>query len=242
MKLSNEAKVGIMVTAAFVLLAILTFKTGNFKIYNKGYAIKVDFQNVDGVSTNSPVMFNGFEVGRVKGVAIKDEVDGVKMELTVWLNEGVKVHQDARAYVKNMGFLGEKYVGLTSGDAKKSYLQAGDLIVGNEPADLDKVLAQAQEITAIINQKLKNNDQAIDRIFVNLDKTMANATSITDNVNERLAVNKTNIDEIVTNLKSTSVNLDLMTYDIMMNPWKLIFRTKEQKLEDLEFVNKHEKK
>lgn len=249
MKLSNEAKIGMMVTVAVILLVILTVKTGNFHLSNKGYAVRVHFQNIDGVSTNSPVMFNGFEVGRVKDILIKDEPDGVKMELVVWLNEGVRVHEGAAAYVKNMGFLGEKYVGLTAGEATKGYLKENDLIVGNEPADLDRILADGQTIASeiktiatAVSEKLKKNDQAIDRIFSNLDTTMANVSSITGNVNERLAVNKNNIDETLLNVKSTSVNLDLMTYDLMMNPWKILFRSKDQKTQNREYLLGNDKK
>lgn len=245
MKLSNEAKVGMMVTVAVIMLVVLTVKAGNFRLTNKGSVIKVHLMNVDGVSTNSPVMFNGLEVGLVKAVDIKDEPSGVKMELSIWLEEGVKIHQGASAYVKNMGFMGEKYIGLTGGNAQLGYLMEGDLIIGQEPADLDRILldgqAVVQEIKSIstnINARLSKNEEAIDRIFTNADHTMVNLASITDNVNERLTVNEQKIDEIVMHLHSVSANLDLFTADLKENPWKLLHRTKEQKANHREEIEK----
>jgi phospholipid/cholesterol/gamma-HCH transport system substrate-binding protein len=236
MKLSNEAKVGLMVTLSVVLLAILTFKTGNMNFSVKGYELRVQFENVDGISTNSPVMFNGLEVGRVKDIVVRDDHNGARMEVVVWIRDGVRLRKGARAYVKNMGFMGEKYVGLKAGRAGEEYLSPDALIIGQEPADLDRVLREGQEIvkevksiSASINQRLTKNAEAIDRVFVNLDASLANAAEISENLNDRFKANRDHIDDIMANLRSSSENLDLFTYDLMQNPWKLMYRPKDQR-------------
>lgn len=236
MKLSNEAKVGLMVAFAVVLLGVLTVKTGKIKFSSKGYEIRIQFQNVDGISVNSPVMFNGLEVGRVKEIMVVDDQAGTRMELLVWLRQDVRVRKGARAYVKNMGFMGEKYVGLTAGDAFSSQLLPDALIVGQEAADLDKVLREGQDvvkelkgITSNINGRLTKNAQAIDRIFTNLDTSMAHVADISTQINTRLKVNEENIDGIMASLRNSSGNLELLTYDLRENPWKLMYRPKGQK-------------
>jgi len=74
----------------------------------KGQTVKVQFQNIDGVNLNSPVMINGYEMGLVKGIAIKEEGDETKMELILWLKEDIKLRKDTKAVIKNLGFMGEK--------------------------------------------------------------------------------------------------------------------------------------
>lgn len=241
MKFSNEVKIGVMVSIVVVSLIALTIKAGDFNFSSKGYEINVHFENIDGIDKNAPVMLNGFEVGVVKDIAIIDDEQGTRMQLMVWLDEEAKLREGARAYVKNMGFMGEKYVGLTSGDAGAPYLTPGSIITGEEPADLDKLLIDAQEIVdqvksvaTNLNERLTVNQEAIDRIFGNLDSTMENMVSITDNVDERLKVNQDNIDEILVRLRSAAVNMDEFTYDLKLNPWKLLYRTKEERKKNRE--------
>ena len=225
-------KIGILVTFVLAFLAVLTIKTGDFNFSKKGYMVKIQFDDIDGVSNNAPVMLNGLEVGSVKEIHIKNQDSGTVMELLVWLREDAQLKEDSKAYIKNMGFMGEKYIGLTSGKTG-AVLPPGAVIVGREPADFDKLLADGQEIakeikeiTQNVNTRLKTNEQAIDEIFKNLNASMAHLRSITANIDERLVVNKTKIDDIVENMRDTSVNLDQFTYDLKQNPWKLMYRPK----------------
>ena len=225
-----------MVVAVLTLLAILTIRAGDFQFSKKGYMIEVHFQNVDGVTTNSPVMLNGFEVGHVKAIRILEKEDKVFMVLDVWMDQAAKIHDGAQAYVKNMGFLGEKYVGLTSGNPSLPYLQAKAVVIGEEPVDFEKLMRDGRdiaqhikEISENLNERLTKNEEHIDSIIVNLDETMVNMTSITNNIDERLAINKQHIDDILSNFKDASVNVEELTYDLKINPWKLLYTPKRVK-------------
>lgn len=243
MKINNPTKVGIMVTAVVIMLLTLTFKAGDFQLRKKGYTVKVHFKNIDGVGMNAPVMLNGFEVGYVKDIAIAETETDTMMELEVWLEQDAKVRDGSEAYVKNMGFLGEKYVGLTSGDPGGAVLSPGAIIVGQEPADFDKLMGDAQVIakelklaSSNIRERLDKNKESIDRIIANFDKSMAKMTSITNNFDERLELNKENIDEFMTNMKSVSRNLDQFSYDLKLHPWKLLYRTKEERQKNIDLL------
>lgn len=237
MKLSNEAKIGIFVSVVLVMLFVLTIKSGDFHFGNKGYTVKAQFKSIDGVDINAPVMHNGFEVGRVVDVKMLNDNDKTIVELTLFLEEGTKIRSGAKAYIKNMGFMGEKYVAIVSG-GEKNFLAANNLVIGQEPADLDKMLAEAQEIAVGINGHLKENKEAIDRIIANLDASMVSVKSITANVDERLTVNKGNIDETLASLKSASKNLDQLTYDLKQHPWKIMYRSKEKREESIKEMRK----
>ncbi len=236
MKINNETKIGLMVTIVIALLVALTVKTGNFALSRKGYPIKVHFKNVDGVNLNSPVMFNGFEVGIVDDIVIKDDALETKIELTLSIREKAKLREGAKAYIKNLGFMGEKYVGLTSGDKGGSYLAPGDVIVGQEPPDFERLLAQGQDIATRINsitenidERLKVNKDAVDGTLLNLDVTMEELALLVRNLNTRLSENEQKIDSTVSNLHGLSVNLEELSYDLKMNPWKILHKGKEKK-------------
>lgn len=243
MKVSNEAKIGMMVVFVIIMLGILTIRTGDFNFSKEGYFIKIHFQNIDGISLNAPVMYNGLEVGSVKEISIVNVGDATKMELDIWLDKTAQLREGAKAYVKNMGFLGEKYVGLSSGNAGAPYLKEGSILVGDEPADLDKLLQDGQVITknfkdisGNINERLTVNEEAIDRIVNNVDSAMKNIASISQNLDERLKKNEEHIDQIFVKLESSAVNLDQFTYDLKLNPWKLMYRTKEKRQQHIDMM------
>ena len=158
MKIRNETKIGIMVMVCLVLLGYMTFRSENFSMKSRDYHIRAHFNNIDGVNLNSPVMVNGYEVGSVEDIKIVDGEHEVIMELTLSLDAKAKLREGAKAYVKNLGLMGEKYVGLTSGEKDKPYINEGDMIVGEDPADFGKLIedghhiaSELKEITAYIH-------------------------------------------------------------------------------------------
>ena len=236
MKLNNETKIGLMVCAVIALLAVLTVKTGNFTLSNRGYTVKVHFQNVDGVNLNSPVMFNGFEVGIVEDIQIKESDADTKMELTLSIDEDAKLRQGAKAYIKNLGFMGEKYIGLISGAGGGAYLAPGSVLSGQEPPDFERILAEGQEIAVRlksisqnIDERLEVNKDSVDETLTNLNGTMKDLSELVGNINERMSTNEIKIDATVTNLHDLSVNLEELSYDLKLNPWKIMYRGKERK-------------
>lgn len=237
MKLTNEAKIGFFVTIVIVLLIVLTIKSGNFNIGHEGYHLNVSFQNIDGVSLNTPVMLNGHEVGHVEQINIAYGPDSTMMELLLWIREDAKLRKDARVYVKNLGFLGEKYIGIFTGKEGGEFIKPDTQLVGIEPTDLDLLLSEGKDITIAVkeitqnlNERLEKNKEAIDRIVANVDDSMINIRSVSSRLDQRIAENEDNVDQILANLNSASHNLDLFTMDIQQNPWKLMFKTKEQRV------------
>lgn len=235
MKFNNEMKIGILVTGVLVILAWLTWKTGNFDFSLKGYEINVHFKDVDGVATNAPVTLNGLEVGRVKDITIVYG-DVTRVELTLWIHAGVKIRRGIRGYVKSMGFLGEKYVALVAGNGEKSYLNAGDVIQGQETASFAALMSEGEDLighlkeaSANINERLKVNSEAIDDIIANMRVSMQNIASISDNVNERLEVNDHLIDDFVVHVNAASRNFEEMSYDLKLNPWKLMYKPRQER-------------
>jgi ABC-type transporter Mla subunit MlaD len=236
MKITNGAKVGIFVVLVLILLAALTIKTGNFSLAKKGIMVKIHFKNIDGVDKNAPVLLQGFEVGVVKDIRIMEQDHEKFMELDVQLEDGVQLNEGTHAYVKNLGFMGEKYIGLTFGDKEGAQLMEGSVIPGGDVADLDKILRDGQEIVAEIksishniNERLEKNKESIDRIVTNLDATMLHVNSLTAALDERFGANEQNIDEIFINAKSATKNMDMFTHDLKENPWKLLYRPKEKR-------------
>jgi len=235
MRLNNETNIGILVVVTLGLLAVLTWRTGNFDFSTESYELKVTFKNIEGVAENSPVTLNGLDVGRVKSIRIVYGEE-TRVELTLWLHANARIKSGVIARVKNMGFMGEKYIALTSGDSGKEYLTPGSVIVGEEPISFENVLADGEEITTNlkeisqqINERLKVNSESIDEVVENIRVSTGHIASISANVDQRLEVNKLKVDELATSLSGAGKNLEELSLDLKDNPWKLLHRPKKKK-------------
>jgi len=232
MKLTNESKIGILVVAVFVLLAYFTIRAGDFNLARGGYRVKAHFNDIDGVNLNSPVMFNGYEVGIVEDIRIIDVDSNIKMELIMWINGDVKIREGAKAYVKNLGFMGEKYVGLKSGDTQGEVLSANTVIQGEEPPSFEGLVSKghtiANDVAGIasnLNERLEINKENIDTFLAELSDLTANLSSLSQSIDERITANEEHIDQIIENFNFTSVNIKEMTHDLKLHPWKLLHRS-----------------
>lgn len=234
MKINNEMRIGMFVVVVIILLGVITWQAGDIQIKQGGYEVDVHFKNIDGVALNAPVTVNGLEVGRVSHINILYGKQTI-VELTLWLKENVKLHEGAQAFIKNLGFLGEKYVALTTGDDEKPFLKPGAVLVGNEPPSFDKLLSQGdkiagnlESISTQIDDRLKINSQALDSIVANLDITLKDVASISSRINATLTSNQDLIDQIIANVNRTTKNLEEMSFDLKEHPWKLLYRGRKK--------------
>jgi len=235
MKLTNETRIGLMVGIVIAVLAYLTVKSGNFNLSRDGYNIIARFNDIDGVNLNSPVMFNGYEVGVVEDIVIRDLENETKMDLLLWVKDEAKLREGAKVYIRNMGFMGEKYIGLTSGNRNSAYLPAGSVLLGDEQPKFEELVAKgndiARDIQGIVtnlNERLEVNKQKIDDIMSHMDSTVENMASVTKAADERLKQNQQNIDDILASFKATSMNIEEMTQDLKNHPWKILHKAKEK--------------
>jgi phospholipid/cholesterol/gamma-HCH transport system substrate-binding protein len=231
MKINNEAKIGILVVIVLIILVAITWEAGDFDFTPEGYYLKIHFKNIDGIALNAPVTVNGFEVGRVDDIQLLYGDDSTVVELTLWLDHEAKIHEGSEAIVKNLGFMGEKYVALTSGDDEREFLKDGEIIKGREPGSFEEIMSDGEiiaknlrEISTNVNERLRVNSETIDKILYNVKVSSENIASISTNVDERLKINKMRIDDLITQFNLAAHNMEEMTYDLKLNPWKLMYK------------------
>lgn len=104
----TEAKVGIFVLGALLLLGYMSLRVGkfNFLASENTFPIKAKFTSVSGLAENGAVEIAGVEVGRIKDIHL---VDGQAI-VNLMLRPGLNLHEDAEARIRTKGMLGEKYI------------------------------------------------------------------------------------------------------------------------------------
>lgn len=126
MKLSNEAKVGILVTASLAALIWgLNYLKGKdiFTGRNRYYAV---YQNVDGLVTSNPVFMNGFRIGIVNRIDFMPDQSG-RLVVTLLIDNNVFVSRNSVAKIFSSDLIGTKALRIDLGDAREA-LQDEDTI------------------------------------------------------------------------------------------------------------------
>ena len=175
-KKSSEVWVGIFVVIGIFLLALLTMKVEKFQIgKEKGYMVSVLFDSAAGLDRNAPVRVAGVHLAHVEKVAL----DQGKAKVTFHMPSHVVLYQDAKAYLKSEGFLGEKYVEVTPGTPLYPTVPAdGKIEQGAPPADIEQLLSSMstiredlREVTKPIGEVLKAVDpKKVEGLVDNLNK------------------------------------------------------------------------
>lgn len=202
--ISTEAKVGIFVLAAMVILGYMSFRVGEYGFaLRKGYPVKVVFDNVTGLERDAAVQIAGVEVGRVEDIVLKDG----KAVVTLRIIPTVKLQRDAVASLKTHGILGDKYVDIRPGTEEYGYIpEGGEIYYVEKTADLDEMLRELGTITndvMAVTASLKGvlGDEEGE---MNLRAIVENTRDLTMNLNRVIERGDRNLTELAESLTETS--------------------------------------
>ena len=189
LKLTAEAKVGLLVLGGSVMLLVMTFAVGKYEFGDKGYTIVTTFDSVAGIDEKAVVRMAGVKVGSVEKVELIDS----KARLTLRIWPDVLINRGSKAVIRTMGLLGEKYVEIVPGPLPKSnphppdrssYFQEGEEIrVTVSPSDIDRLITQLNDIsddiksvTTALRQAFggEKGASSMEDILADLRSTMAN--------------------------------------------------------------------
>ncbi|MCG2739686.1 MAG: MCE family protein [Syntrophaceae bacterium] len=231
--LSSEAKVGLFVLVALIILGYMSVQVGKQSFgLKKGYTLEVVFDNAAGLDRDASVQIAGVEVGRVESIHLKEGKALVQLRIV----PNVKLEKDAIAAIKTHGILGEKYVELHPGTHGEAYLAAGEQISRTErQTDIDRMLNQlsmiaddVRGVTSSLNRVLagREGEEAITSILTNtkeltrnlnhvivsneaaLHAALENTRQLTGNLNRVVTQNDEKVGQVLDTLKSASIEME----------------------------------
>lgn len=129
-KYAMETAVGVFVLAGLLCVAYLTVKLGKLEVVGGDtYALKARFKDVTGLKNGAYVEMAGVRIGRVSSIVL-DTATNMPV-VTMEIENGVKLTDDAIASVKTSGLIGDKYIKVSPGGSE-DVLPPGGMIVDTE--------------------------------------------------------------------------------------------------------------
>jgi phospholipid/cholesterol/gamma-HCH transport system substrate-binding protein len=119
----------------FALITVLGITYAGFayvgigqKFINKPFTVTAVSPDSGGIFTDAEVTWRGVQVGKVGGLTLRKDGNGVNIKLSISHQYRNKIPKDTTAVVANLSAVGEQYVDLEPAVDSAPYLQDGDTI------------------------------------------------------------------------------------------------------------------
>ena len=114
MSATKESAVGLFVVIGLICVAYLTIKLGKMEVMGDNvYTLNTQFTSVSGLRSGAEVEIAGVKIGRVGSISLDSEQPVANVTLRI--NKGVEIFDDAIASIKTSGLIGDKYIDLSPG-------------------------------------------------------------------------------------------------------------------------------
>ncbi len=176
MKVNNETKVGILAAVALSLFFLGFNLLKGEKIFQSGFELKAYYDNIEGLATGNPVVYNGYRVGSVKSIDM-DEKDGL-LEVIFSLEKGLEIPHDSKAMIASDGLLGGKAIRIDRGLSREPAENGGILTGEIEPTIDQVVMDKVFPITEDVDDLIKQMERFIGWMNNTMDASTGNKIDI----------------------------------------------------------------
>jgi phospholipid/cholesterol/gamma-HCH transport system substrate-binding protein len=135
-----------LVTGLFVVLGIAAFTYAAVNIGGvsfrdpPSYTLKARFTSSSGLRTGNIIEAAGVRVGTVS--AIEFDPDSYEAIVSLRIDEGVPVQEDAIASIRTQGIIGEKYIKLTPGGFDELLAEGGEITETESSISLEDLISK----------------------------------------------------------------------------------------------------
>ena len=189
-----EAKVGIFVLVAALIVIFTLFWAKGFSFTDKKRTMSVYFQSISALNPGDPMNVSGVKKGEVDKIELIG--DSVRIDFTI--DDKVKIKTDYKIEVAILALMGGNQLLLTPGK-KNSEVDYSKPLIGTPGGDIagmmDKVSGLTDDVKDLINESKKSAEM--------LSKTMESVYGIVGDANT-----KRDIRDIMMNMNHASSNLN----------------------------------
>jgi len=194
MKLSNEARIGIVVLAAVVLFIGAVIYLRGIDLRAKQYSLTVLYGNVSGLQTDDLVTVGGLAIGYVESMTLA----GRNIAINLSVKTKVQLPRDSKAVLKSETIMGGKFIEISPG-IDSVVLQNGDTLAGVYEADLSELTATLAPISSNVLGILENVNSTFDEpTRMRIQSIVADLASSALNLEELIRLEGARTDQALT--------------------------------------------
>lgn len=230
----REAKIGIFLGGAALILAIFIFIVGDLSVLFRkpGYRLFANFDTASGLETRAAVRMAGVKIGYVKDIRL--EARRARVEMSIFPR--YQIPRGSRATLASLGLIGERYIEIVPGEAV-SVCQPGETIETAPSVNLDQVggllLSVADEIKAVSTSL---RESANEDFRSGLHQTIQNLAAFSRNLGEFLAQNRDELQSGIRQAAQTAGEIDEKVKEVSKNIDETVLLFKDMAQENREAV------
>ena len=137
--------IGIMSIIGITIGMVLAFSIDKLPFIKQAYEVTADFANAAGLNAENQVRVAGIKVGTVQDMELK----GDHVEVTMEIENGIEIPNDAFAEIKLATILGTKFVEI-QGEGGEPFLEDGDHIPLSRTAVPYEIYQASNEGTGVL--------------------------------------------------------------------------------------------
>jgi phospholipid/cholesterol/gamma-HCH transport system substrate-binding protein len=139
--LKTELSVGIFMILGLIAISYIAIRLGDISMLgDEQYQLTARFTSASGLRSGAYIEAAGVRVGDI--AAIDFDTNEYYAVITMNIDNGVKISDDAIASIRTAGIIGDKFVKITPGGSG-IYLQNGEEIYETEPSiNLEELISK----------------------------------------------------------------------------------------------------
>lgn len=214
----KEVKIGIIGILAIGMLIFGINYLRGVTMFKSSRSYYVEFNNINGLPTSSPVFANGYKIGLVRDIQYNYEKLG-RVTVEVELDNDMRIPSGSKGELVTE-MLGTVKMNLLLNLESQSYLQPGDTLQGfanngimgvaeTMVPKIEQLLPKMDSILSSLNQLLA--DPALAATLHNAEQVTANLNITTNELNKLM---KNDLPKITGNLVTMSEDINTITHNL----------------------------
>lgn len=227
MAMKAETKVGLFVVVGLFILLIGILWKSNLVLRAGGYNVVGQFKTVSGLLAGGEVRYRGYVVGTVSSVLPGPS----KVEVHMYIQDGINIPEGSRFRIDFDGLIGEKFVNVIPNTEGRRNIVSGEVLQGTAAQGLvdfidagtDNLL-ETKQILAVLRKIITSEDsqQSLQSMIVNISSIAKRTDSLLLSMDEILrdpSIKNAgrNINAVLVGLNQTIVNLNHLTKSLDKN-------------------------
>lgn len=201
--LKEEIKAGVIIVSSLILLSAFTILVGGTHFFEKFDKYYVKLVNSAGLEDGSQVRLGGVRAGRVLSIEPPRNA-GEPVTITIGLKPGMAIYEGTKAYISQVGFVGDAYLLLSIENTTGKKLKAGDTVPSVESVDFKLLMIKVSDISRSLDKLLIDVDKLFSENNVaGVQKAIISAGLALDELSDFLGENKGEMNELIRKSRET---------------------------------------